>query len=89
MILLNTNMVELMHSAAEEVYCRGADTLLITDDVDTVRKCHNNVFIIPKMRVIGSLLGIIPIQMMSYYIALEKGHNPDFPRNLAKTLTIL
>jgi glucosamine--fructose-6-phosphate aminotransferase (isomerizing) len=28
------------------------------------------------------------IQLISYYMALERGYNPDFPRNLAKVVTV-
>ena len=34
------------------------------------------------------LLEIIPIQLLSYYLAIRKNVNPDYPRNLAKSVTV-
>jgi len=31
---------------------------------------------------------VIPLQMMAYYAAVERGYDPDMPRNLAKTVTV-
>jgi glucosamine--fructose-6-phosphate aminotransferase (isomerizing) len=35
-----------------------------------------------------NVLSVIPLQLLSYEIALQKGHNPDFPKNLAKVVTV-
>lgn len=37
---------------------------------------------------ISAIVNIIPIQLMAYYMAVAKGHDPDFPRNLAKSVTV-
>ena len=34
------------------------------------------------------ILEIIPLQLLSYYLALKKDANPDYPRNLAKSVTV-
>jgi glucosamine--fructose-6-phosphate aminotransferase (isomerizing) len=34
------------------------------------------------------LIEIIPIQLLSYYSAIEKDTDPDYPRNLAKSVTV-
>ena len=34
------------------------------------------------------ILQIIPIQILAYYLAVERGKNPDLPRNLAKSVTV-
>ena len=41
-----------------------------------------------KNKTFASLLGIIPIQLLSYELAIVKGYNPDMPRNLAKVVTV-
>ena len=44
---------------------------------------------VPEVEEIFSLLvNIVPIHLLSYYIALEKGIDPDKPRNLAKSVTV-
>jgi glutamine---fructose-6-phosphate transaminase (isomerizing) len=34
------------------------------------------------------LLAVLPLQLLSYYMAVARGYDPDFPRNLSKTLTV-
>jgi glucosamine--fructose-6-phosphate aminotransferase (isomerizing) len=37
---------------------------------------------------ISSLLSVLPLQLLSYYMSVARGYDPDFPRNLSKTLTV-
>ncbi len=70
---------------ANEVKSRGGKII----GIDSVK---NNLFdeeiIIQEFGLATSLVSIIPIQLLSYYLALEKGFNPDKPRNLAKSVTV-
>ncbi|MHA1902690.1 MAG: glutamine--fructose-6-phosphate transaminase (isomerizing) [Candidatus Thorarchaeota archaeon] len=44
---------------------------------------------VPKSNVLlNPILDVIPLQLLSYYLSVDKGINPDFPRNLSKTLTV-
>ena len=43
---------------------------------------------IPKNNIYGDLLGVIPLQYLAYYLSLSRGYNPDYPRNLAKVVTV-
>ena len=45
--------------------------------------------VIPEHNVLSSLLAIIPLQLLAYYISINKGINPDKPKNLAKVVTVL
>ena len=38
--------------------------------------------------IIAPLVYIVPLQLIAYYITLEKGHDPDKPKNLAKCVTV-
>ena len=38
--------------------------------------------------VIGALLGVVPLQLFAYYVALQRGCDIDKPRNLAKSVTV-
>jgi glucosamine--fructose-6-phosphate aminotransferase (isomerizing) len=38
--------------------------------------------------IFASLLSVLPLQMLSYHMAVARGYDPDFPRNLSKTLTV-
>ena len=37
---------------------------------------------------IFSLMSILPLQLLSYRLSIGLGYDPDFPRNLSKTLTV-
>lgn len=61
-----------------EIKSRGGEVIAIDEMVDLS-------IISERFRPI---FAIIPFQLMSYYIALKKGFNPDMPRNLAKSVTV-
>ncbi len=42
----------------------------------------------PDLGVTSSIVNIMPVQILSYYLALERGNDPDKPRNLAKSVTV-
>ena len=43
---------------------------------------------VPDVGNASPIVNIVPIQMLAYYLALFRGHDPDRPRNLAKSLTV-
>jgi glucosamine--fructose-6-phosphate aminotransferase (isomerizing) len=47
-----------------------------------------NVIQITNNKTFQELLCVIPLQILSYYLSLDKGLNPDMPRNLAKVVTV-
>ena len=74
-----------MNNAYEEIKSRFAPILFITDN----DKCkYDNTIIIPKNKVYADLLCVIPLQIAAYYLSIERGLNPDMPRNLAKCVTV-
>jgi glucosamine--fructose-6-phosphate aminotransferase (isomerizing) len=80
-----------MINAAEEVKSRHARVVLITNQSsknDLKQGLFETVITIPCNDMFQSVLSIIPLQLLSYEIALLKGHNPDFPKNLAKVVTV-
>jgi glucosamine--fructose-6-phosphate aminotransferase (isomerizing) len=77
---VNEKYREKTENVFQEVSARGAHVLKISDE-------HGEL-IIGKNQIFGGLLGNVYIQLISYYCALEKGLNPDFPRNLAKVVTV-
>lgn len=72
-------------SIYEELIARNAQIIYITNDLDLK---NDNTISIQCDGLLSEILFVIPLQMLSYYIALEKGHNPDRPRNLAKVVTV-
>jgi glucosamine--fructose-6-phosphate aminotransferase (isomerizing) len=73
-----------------EVASRGAATLVITQDsTGYFTKIANDVFIIPEVSdAFSPVLSIIPAQLFAYYCSIQRGNNPDKPRNLAKSVTV-
>ena len=74
-----------MTNVYEEVKSRHAKVYFITDDKDCN---YENKIVYPSNKHYNYLLSVIPLQLLAYYISLEKGYNPDFPRNLAKVVTV-
>lgn len=72
-----------------EVKANKAYTIIITDVPNRLPSAKVDYSIeIPALGYLTALLGILPIQKLTYYIALKKGINMDKPRNLAKTVTV-
>ena len=69
----------------EEIKSREATILFITDN----SKCSfENKLILPKNETYANLLCIIPLQLLAYKLSVNKGINPDKPKNLAKVVTV-
>ncbi len=81
-------LVEKSISNLQEVITRGAKVLLITNK-DMENKGFERIIKIPETnRLISPILSVIPMQLLSYYIAKNKGLDVDKPRNLAKSVTV-
>ena len=73
-------------TSAREIKARGAKIIGISDVQSDV---YDYWIEIPKISESEfPILEIIPIQLLSYYAALEKDTDPDYPRNLAKSVTV-
>ena len=78
-------------SNLEEVKSRGANVLALGAEDDESLKAKADVVIPinPDVKeIIAPLVYIVPLQLIAYYITLEKGHDPDKPKNLAKCVTV-
>ena len=73
-----------------EVRSRGATVLVITQDTTgSFDGKTDEIFKIPECSsTLASLLTVIPAQMFAYYCAIQRGYDPDKPRNLAKSVTV-
>ena len=73
-------------NSAHEIKARGAKIIGISDKKSNV---YDYWIDIPSIdEALYPLIEIIPIQLLSYYSALEKKTDPDYPRNLAKSVTV-
>ena len=73
-------------TSAREIKARGAKIIGVSDVKSDV---YDHWIEMPKINeVLYPISEIIPIQLLSYYAALEKDADPDYPRNLAKSVTV-
>ncbi len=77
-------------SNVQEVRARGARTLVIAEEGDTVAASHAaHTFYVPSAPVLMTpLLSVIPLQIFAHELAAAKGYDVDQPRNLAKSVTV-
>ena len=89
-IATQDDVYEKVVSNIQEVKARGGQILAIVNDGDTkVRALADHVLEVPKVHeALGPLLTSVPMQLLSYHIALMRGCNVDQPRNLAKSVTV-
>jgi glucosamine--fructose-6-phosphate aminotransferase (isomerizing) len=75
-------------NCCQEVASRNSPIILITNTHDDVQGINCEAVLIPENKTYGSLLGVVPIQLLAYYLSVERGINPDKPKNLAKVVTV-
>jgi len=77
-------------SNIEEVKARGGKVLAICSEGDSeIERLADATFTIPQtLDLLTPILTIIPLQLLSYYVAVRRGCNVDQPRNLAKSVTV-
>ncbi len=81
--------VPLIVSGINEVTCRGGRAIAIGEADSRLKANASDVITIPTSNPeFASLLSVIPLQLLSYHMAVGRGYDPDFPRNLSKTLTV-
>lgn len=87
-IIINPNDMTYSDTltSAREIKARGAKIIGVSDIESDV---YDYWIEMPKIdEVLYPISEIIPIQLLSYYAALEKNTDPDYPRNLAKSVTV-
>jgi len=73
-------------TSASEIKARGAKIIGISDKKSEV---YDHWIEIPNIKeAMFPIIEIIPIQLLAYYAAVEKDTDPDYPRNLAKSVTV-
>jgi glucosamine--fructose-6-phosphate aminotransferase (isomerizing) len=74
-----------------EMKARGASIIAIVEEGDEEVKALADDYVeVPKgiPEVLSPIPFAVPLQLLAYYMALEKGLDPDMPRNLAKSVTV-
>jgi glucosamine--fructose-6-phosphate aminotransferase (isomerizing) len=74
-----------------EMKARGASIIsVIEEDDEEIKALSDDYVCVPSgiPEILSPIPFVVPLQMLAYYIALERGYNPDMPRNLAKSVTV-
>jgi len=93
-VVIATNKERLIYQKVitniEEIKARGGNILIIANKGDkTVQSLSDQIIYVPKtIDFLSPILNVIPLQLLSYYIAVKRGCDVDKPRNLAKSVTV-
>jgi glucosamine--fructose-6-phosphate aminotransferase (isomerizing) len=89
-IATKNSSYEKVVSNIQEVKARkGIIIAIVTEGDEEVRKIADHVIEIPETdELLIPLVSVIPLQLLSYHIAVMRGCNVDQPRNLAKSVTV-
>ena len=89
-IATNPSAYEKILSNIQEVKARkGTVIAIVAEGADEIRKLANYTIEIPSIEEpLAPLLSVLPLQLLSYYIAIMRDCNVDQPRNLAKSVTV-
>jgi len=88
MIILADEHAHLMRTAAAEAAARDAEVYVITDDPSLAAGIDADPIVIPRNGRLTALCAVLPLQFLAYELALLRGVDPDFPRHLAKSVTV-
>ena len=75
-----------------EMKARGAQIITVCDEKDhNLIKLSDHAIKLPTLPSVyfSPISYVVPLQLLAYYAAILRGHNPDQPRNLAKAVTVL
>ncbi len=81
--------IPIMVSGINEVSCRGGKVIAISESGSGLKSYAHELITLPSAgALLNPLLGILPMQLLAYQLSLAYGYDPDFPRNISKTLTM-
>ncbi|HBS41797.1 MAG TPA: glutamine--fructose-6-phosphate transaminase (isomerizing), partial [Oceanospirillales bacterium] len=86
----HNDLVEKLKSNIEEVRARGGEFYIFADEAAGIEPSDNmQVMAVPHCHdIIAPILYTLPLQLLSYHVAVIKGTDVDQPRNLAKSVTV-
>ena len=86
----NNQLLEKLKSNLQEVRARGGELVVFSEaGTELINETHTHQIHLPTIHpVLAPILYTIPLQLLSYYVAVIKGTDVDQPRNLAKSVTV-
>lgn len=83
----NDEFYSKIENVMAEVKSRLASVLCVTNK-RTVNPNIDHMFYYDTESVLFPLMSVVPLQVLAYYLSLDRNINPDYPRNLAKVVTV-
>lgn len=86
----NNELLEKLKSNIEEVRARGGELIVFASKAAAIQE-QNNLTVLPMPEcdeLIAPIVYSVPLQLLSYHVAVIKGTDVDQPRNLAKSVTV-
>ena len=89
-IALGDSTYDKILSNIQEVRARKGNVIVIANEADgRLKDLAQHIIEIPRtLEILSPILSVIPLQLLSYYMAVKRGCNVDQPRNLAKSVTV-
>jgi glucosamine--fructose-6-phosphate aminotransferase (isomerizing) len=86
----NDELIDKLKSNLEEVHARGGQLLVFADTHTNFKQTAEfKVIHLPKVpQTLTAIVYTLPLQLLSYHVAIQKGTDVDQPRNLAKSVTV-
>ena len=79
----------MMINHVNEVTTRGGHAVALASEHPALRQNVHDYLVLPEAgRLVSPILATIPAQLVAYHLSVLRGIDPDFPRNLSKTLTV-
>ena len=90
MIMMRDNVFTKCMNALQQVTARDGKPILVIEEGDTeTARLAEHVLEVPRaVDALQGVLTVIPLQLLSYHLAVLRGCNVDCPRNLAKSVTV-
>jgi len=90
MILTRDPLFTKSYNAYQQVIARKGRPIIICNENETEfpEERVDRIEVPKTVDVLQGLLNVIPMQLMAYWLAVAEGVNVDFPRNLAKSVTV-
>jgi glucosamine--fructose-6-phosphate aminotransferase (isomerizing) len=89
-IVTRDNLYDKMVSQVEQAKARGGTVIAVaTEGDEAIREKVDHVLYVPETApLLAPIVNVIPLQLLSYHIAVRRGCDVDQPRNLAKSVTV-
>ncbi len=84
------SVYDKMISNIAQIKARNGKVIAIaTEGNEDIKRIADDVIYIPKtLEMLTPILSTVPLQLLAYYISVQRGHDVDKPRNLAKSVTV-